>query len=502
MDINLLESILKKSWSKKTCHPAIRKDWTLENPAIGQCAITALIVHDYFGGELLYCKHHHHYWNRLPDNNEIDLTRCQFPKDIKICIDEVKQRGFNLKNKYDKEAKTLKRYKILKRQVENILKQKEENSWLYLMSSNASKEYILDILETLSLPFGTVQHFRYLVRWLDDDLKKKIPEKNGKNELKNIKVGIYFLYQEKKGDKWQWRSIYPIRTGILMDAYKTGDRDNDVAHFYFKVENYISYDNSNCSTVIKKLLKEKNAYNNGNHIEGEGISGKTLVFLYEGLPKNCIGSVKRSNSAFNNICESINLDHFKSPEGDIQYYPFFHFIEGLKGRKEELVKPKYDSLLKKSTYNLLEGERYSFKFNTYFPKEPPEYAIKLTTDERVFSTPKEYKLNIASRYDEESWPLIPSLLEKDVWTVVSFETESKNINGKEPLNIHINFFIHIERNIFYRIIDVFSDIGFGVGTGSIALAKIIEGWTWWYYPVIIGYAVWGISKIIIKFWRG
>jgi len=61
------------------------------------------------------------------------------------------------------------------------------NNSIYLMSSNATKEYIIDILEVLSLPFGTVQHFRYQLKWLDNELKNKLPIKNNNqtNELKN-----------------------------------------------------------------------------------------------------------------------------------------------------------------------------------------------------------------------------------------------------------------------------------------------------------------------------
>jgi Domain of unknown function (DUF4338) len=50
------------------------------NPAWGQCAVTALIVQDAFGGELLRSTIGGiaHYWNRLDDGSEIDLTRIQF----------------------------------------------------------------------------------------------------------------------------------------------------------------------------------------------------------------------------------------------------------------------------------------------------------------------------------------------------------------------------------------------------------------------------------------
>jgi hypothetical protein len=55
------------------------------NPAWGHCDITALVVHDIFGGDLLVGDVHHngepagyHWWNRLPSGTELDLTREQF----------------------------------------------------------------------------------------------------------------------------------------------------------------------------------------------------------------------------------------------------------------------------------------------------------------------------------------------------------------------------------------------------------------------------------------
>lgn len=53
--------------------------WNEHNPALGQCAVTALIVQDYFGGVLVRADNEGvgHYWNRV-GGVEIDLTRSQF----------------------------------------------------------------------------------------------------------------------------------------------------------------------------------------------------------------------------------------------------------------------------------------------------------------------------------------------------------------------------------------------------------------------------------------
>jgi hypothetical protein len=80
-----LEAAIRASWSLETCDPTDIAEWTPSNPARGQCAVTALVIHDVFGGELLEAEVHlpngsrqgFHYWNRIADV-EVDLTRGQF----------------------------------------------------------------------------------------------------------------------------------------------------------------------------------------------------------------------------------------------------------------------------------------------------------------------------------------------------------------------------------------------------------------------------------------
>lgn len=81
-----LERALRASWSERTCDPVDLPDWSPENAARGQCGVTALVVQDHLGGELLVADVRHpdgsrqgiHYWNRLPGGEELDLTREQF----------------------------------------------------------------------------------------------------------------------------------------------------------------------------------------------------------------------------------------------------------------------------------------------------------------------------------------------------------------------------------------------------------------------------------------
>lgn len=66
------------AWSAETS--ADPDGWSADNPAWGQCAITALVVQLLCGGELLRSTVGgiSHYWNRLPDGRDVDLTFGQF----------------------------------------------------------------------------------------------------------------------------------------------------------------------------------------------------------------------------------------------------------------------------------------------------------------------------------------------------------------------------------------------------------------------------------------
>jgi hypothetical protein len=81
-----IERVIRSSWSKETCDPVDLPDWSPQTSARGQCAVTALVVQELFGGQLLVAEVRNtdgsrqgvHYWNRLADGVELDLTREQF----------------------------------------------------------------------------------------------------------------------------------------------------------------------------------------------------------------------------------------------------------------------------------------------------------------------------------------------------------------------------------------------------------------------------------------
>ena len=79
INVAAVKDLLLRCWSKKTSSL-----WTAENPARGQCGVTALVIQDRFGGEILKTKLDDggwHYYNRI-NGRRYDFTSDQFGRAI------------------------------------------------------------------------------------------------------------------------------------------------------------------------------------------------------------------------------------------------------------------------------------------------------------------------------------------------------------------------------------------------------------------------------------
>lgn len=71
-------SALERSWSE-----ASARQWQADNPALGQCNVTALLIHDLYGGDILKTPlpAGDHFYN-LIDGERVDCTASQFGRPI------------------------------------------------------------------------------------------------------------------------------------------------------------------------------------------------------------------------------------------------------------------------------------------------------------------------------------------------------------------------------------------------------------------------------------
>lgn len=99
----VLHDAIAQAWGPDTCDPRSLDDWSTSNPAWGQCGVTALVVNDLVGGEIILAEVRYpdgtrqgvHYWNRV-GSVDIDLTRQQFTKGEVVGVGAVAQRPTRL----------------------------------------------------------------------------------------------------------------------------------------------------------------------------------------------------------------------------------------------------------------------------------------------------------------------------------------------------------------------------------------------------------------------
>ena len=82
IDRSTLFAALEASWSAASS--ATADEWSVDNPALGQCEVTSLVILEYLGGDLQLSQvfvgdemteHHHH---NLFGDEAVDLTARQF----------------------------------------------------------------------------------------------------------------------------------------------------------------------------------------------------------------------------------------------------------------------------------------------------------------------------------------------------------------------------------------------------------------------------------------
>ena len=140
MKISELNRIIEKSWSKETCYPMSCDDWSIDNPSLGQCAITALVVNDFLGGKIMRCMcgDISHYYN-IVNGEIVDLTREQFNGLIPDYDNSIERtREYILSNEDTKS-----RYLMLLNNVRNNFK--EFGNYDYKLRDKNNCEYISKI---------------------------------------------------------------------------------------------------------------------------------------------------------------------------------------------------------------------------------------------------------------------------------------------------------------------------------------------------------------------
>ena len=110
-----IKKALQNSWSLKSS-----SKWSADNPAKGQCGVTALVVNNHLGGEIKKTKllDGWHFYNVI-DNKRYDFTSSQFSEEILYMdIDSTREEAFSDTNESQ--------YLYLNQSVLNYIKNKRD----------------------------------------------------------------------------------------------------------------------------------------------------------------------------------------------------------------------------------------------------------------------------------------------------------------------------------------------------------------------------------------
>jgi hypothetical protein len=124
--INVISNALRVAWSKETSND---QTWSSTNPAVGQCAVSACVLQDHIGGDILHTnatspngKKVSHYYNNL-NTVDIDVTKQQFPEGTTFSEPDQRVGDFKTIREYCLSyPDTLNRYELLKTKVTHLVR--------------------------------------------------------------------------------------------------------------------------------------------------------------------------------------------------------------------------------------------------------------------------------------------------------------------------------------------------------------------------------------------
>jgi hypothetical protein len=389
------------------------------------------------------------------------------------------------------------------------------NEWMYLFSSNAEREYIIDSLEVLALPRGAIQHYRYHLQYLHPDLRGKFDA--NPRDLVGQHVLVSYLCQEQylEEDKARWRAVetYPIRLGLVVDVHKTGR----IAHFHFEVGEYVDYSHGYPNIVSRMQV---------------ALGGKMPPASYACLAPPLEGfaaSGDRDPEAFQAIVDAFDPHHLRTirlkkasashtarPDVEIvQYDPVFIQVVGVyriqrddDGGQVSLValKPTRVEGIRDRAYRLDEEDLHVVRVNTYQPKWSAVHrvgiAIAATVDERLFSNPGTGERTVGSRYDSHEFMLAPKPTERSVWTFLGLTARVPTDHAEVlvPLKAFwVQILPRVSRRRLQTLVDILGQLGVAILPLSVAMwARNAE-------PILVSWSGWfvlGLFLTSLKYFRG
>jgi hypothetical protein len=270
---------------------------------------------------------------------------------------------------------------------------------LYLSTSNAARKYFTDALTVLAWPRGWVAHFRYQLQWVQEELAEQLPLRGAtiENPLKGKRVVACYLFQTRlDAGRWKRHAIYPLRYGKVVEAYKVGVGQYDIAHFYFEVDGYaVPADSDSAARPPEDFLPP-----NYHAALGRMIGAPRSAVEDESACQALIESIRREHLTFQPDSEKLDLIE--------QAYPVVCFVRGVKERQRVIV-PQFNHSDRRAYYELKEKHEYVLDCSFYMPSwcaaPAPGSKVSLEYDEKAFASAakSQISMNRAMTSTPGSW---------------------------------------------------------------------------------------------------
>ena len=282
-----------------------------------------------------------------------------------------------------------------------------------------------------------IHHFRYLSRYIDEGLRKRLPRRLGRlpKELDRLPVVVVYMFQEQARGAWRLprdaaKAYTPLRCGTLIEAFW----DGDVAHFYFMVTDYVR------ANVNRKPVQDAM-----NTVTFKTKPGKDAPRSYAHLgPDLKLGASAHGDArAFQDIVEYAaratewRTRSLGSAPLDVTYDVVFFRVAGVfheRAARLSQISPALRLLAGNplGEYTFVAGETHYLRINTHLlsrlPSQlPGEGAARLSLrfDPRIFRSVGPTSFRISSSYDLEYWAILPhSTIEERTVLTVSCEHDS------------------------------------------------------------------------------
>jgi hypothetical protein len=369
-----------------------------------------------------------------------------------------------------------------------------------LTSSNGSRKYVTDAFEIVSLPTGWVAHFRYELKLVEESLAGALPDTRGatNNPVRGLRVMTAYVFQTrnvKDPRTFDPIAVHPMRYARIVDAYKTGVGDRDVAHFYFKLEEYWVPGAATSPEIdqVMAMLASRRYAGQIAPVTASGREGETAAFAV-------ISAIPDAHLTHQPTADATDVR---------QYYPWLLYIRGIqkhKGWWRRNPTPQFDDGAQSSTYKLTERHEYLLNFSFHVPAsigsnfgEPQAGStIQLTYDKSAFASEADRSLGVESRYDEQLWLVIPATTDRSAQRELLLSTALKvaSPDRVDPIDLSFTIPVAIGQNILRRLVfigfGILGDVSFAIATIIVALAKSA--------PVVPGQAL-GPFSIPLDTWN-